>query len=312
MNKKGFTLIELLAVIVVLAIIALIATPIILGVIEDARKSSVESSALGYIDAVEKHYAINMLDETKTQIADGDYNLPMDDVKIKGQKPTSGNITINKGIITKATMCINGYEIVYDGKTSIAKRKDNCSSSSNTDENHPFIPGDNPVEDDGELITRYSVGDKVTLKLGSDTTSEWYVIESSDESKNTVKLLKATNIDNNTYAFDENYSSSYETSTIKSKVDSYGTNLSLENNLKSISLITKEELINLGCNLGTCSSAPLWVSATSYWTMSGTDYGNVYAVDAFGSFGSDERYVYNSYDYGIRPVITVLKKVVIK
>ena len=40
MNKKGFTLIELLAVIVILAIIALIATPIILGVIDNARKNS--------------------------------------------------------------------------------------------------------------------------------------------------------------------------------------------------------------------------------------------------------------------------------
>ena len=33
MRKSGFTLIELLAVIVILAIIALIATPIILGIV---------------------------------------------------------------------------------------------------------------------------------------------------------------------------------------------------------------------------------------------------------------------------------------
>lgn len=45
MNKKGFTLIELLAVIVILAIIALIATPIILGIINDARKSAKVRSA---------------------------------------------------------------------------------------------------------------------------------------------------------------------------------------------------------------------------------------------------------------------------
>ena len=38
--KKGFTLIELLAVIIILAIIALIATPIVLNVINDARKSA--------------------------------------------------------------------------------------------------------------------------------------------------------------------------------------------------------------------------------------------------------------------------------
>ncbi len=38
--KKGFTLIELLAVIVILSIIALIATPMILGVIETTKKGA--------------------------------------------------------------------------------------------------------------------------------------------------------------------------------------------------------------------------------------------------------------------------------
>ena len=45
MKNKGFTLIELLAVIVILAIIALIATPIIIGMIDDARSSAKERSA---------------------------------------------------------------------------------------------------------------------------------------------------------------------------------------------------------------------------------------------------------------------------
>ena len=40
MNKKGFTLIELLAVIVILAIIALIATPIVLNIIADSKENS--------------------------------------------------------------------------------------------------------------------------------------------------------------------------------------------------------------------------------------------------------------------------------
>ena len=73
MKKKGFTLIELLAVIVILAIIALIATPTILGVIEKAKKGAAESSALGYIDAVEKQIAINALDSSKTNIVDAVY-----------------------------------------------------------------------------------------------------------------------------------------------------------------------------------------------------------------------------------------------
>ena len=57
MNKnKGFTLIELLAVIVILAIIALIATPIVLGIINDAKESSNKQSASFIINAVEQSY----------------------------------------------------------------------------------------------------------------------------------------------------------------------------------------------------------------------------------------------------------------
>ena len=75
MKKKGFTLIELLAVIVILAIIALIATPTILGVIEKARKGAAKSSALGYIDAVEKQIMINELDTSNSSIKDGIYSF---------------------------------------------------------------------------------------------------------------------------------------------------------------------------------------------------------------------------------------------
>ena len=73
MNKKGFTLVELLAVIVILAIIALISTPIILGVIETAKKGAAEQSALGYIDAVEKQIVYNQVKENQTPLTDGLY-----------------------------------------------------------------------------------------------------------------------------------------------------------------------------------------------------------------------------------------------
>ena len=57
MKKKGFTLIELLAVIVILAIIALIATPLVLKYIEKAREEAAIASAYAYIDAYEKNAA---------------------------------------------------------------------------------------------------------------------------------------------------------------------------------------------------------------------------------------------------------------
>ena len=60
-ERKGFTLIELLAVIVILAIIALIATPIIMGVIEDARKGAHKDAALGFGKAVETAIATQMI-----------------------------------------------------------------------------------------------------------------------------------------------------------------------------------------------------------------------------------------------------------
>ena len=76
MKNKGFTLIELLAVIVILAIIALIATPVILNIIEDARVGAYENSAKLVVSTIEKSYAgaymakdgkTPLLTEVKTQ-----------------------------------------------------------------------------------------------------------------------------------------------------------------------------------------------------------------------------------------------------
>ena len=56
-NKKGFTLIELLAVIVILAIIALIATPIMMGIVRDTRQQTGARAVEGYADGIIKTVA---------------------------------------------------------------------------------------------------------------------------------------------------------------------------------------------------------------------------------------------------------------
>jgi len=92
-NKKiGFTLIELLAVIIVLAIIALIATPIIFNVIENAKIKSLENSCYGVIDAVRTKYAEGLLNST-----DGTVNLSGEvaDLTIAGEHPYMGTWTID-------------------------------------------------------------------------------------------------------------------------------------------------------------------------------------------------------------------------
>ena len=68
-KKKGFTLIELLAVIVILAIIALIATPIVLNLINTARKGAFARSAEGVLKASKLYYTSSLVEDiTPTEI----------------------------------------------------------------------------------------------------------------------------------------------------------------------------------------------------------------------------------------------------
>lgn len=128
MNKKrGFTLIELLAVIVILAVIALIATPIIMNVINDSKKGAAKDSAFGYIKAVE--LASTQKITATTDAPDGDYIIKdgnlyrfdkttkVLDIYSKGTKPNSdGIISLDKGNVVSANFVIDGYQIHYNGK----------------------------------------------------------------------------------------------------------------------------------------------------------------------------------------------------
>ena len=60
-KNKAFTLIELLATIVIIAIVAVITVPIILGVLDDAKKSAFKDTAYGIIDAANLYYSLETL-----------------------------------------------------------------------------------------------------------------------------------------------------------------------------------------------------------------------------------------------------------
>ena len=131
-SNKGFTLIELLAVIVILAIIALIATPIILGVIDKARQGSAEQSALSFIQAVENQVVISQLtadekdditiSEAGSTFAVSYFTSGDKKVSMKGTMPSSGSIVLDKEGNATSETCVtvelNGksYDITYDGK----------------------------------------------------------------------------------------------------------------------------------------------------------------------------------------------------
>ena len=70
-KSKGFTLIELLAVIVVLAVIALIATPIVLSLVNNAKKGAAEASAYAYVKEVETYIMLTKLNPDLPKLENG-------------------------------------------------------------------------------------------------------------------------------------------------------------------------------------------------------------------------------------------------
>ena len=92
-KEKGFTLIELLAVIVILAVIALIATPIILNIIEKARKSAFKDSAYGIKATVESKAMENVIEGTEIE---NTYQFPFEELKFSGSRPAGGTIAVDK------------------------------------------------------------------------------------------------------------------------------------------------------------------------------------------------------------------------
>ena len=106
--KKGFTLIELLAVIVILAIIALIATPIILGIINDARKESNERSAELYASAVRNAIAAYQLTGTTAPTKFSDLDIQYD-----GNVVCATEELYEDGSLYIADCKVNGTEVEY-------------------------------------------------------------------------------------------------------------------------------------------------------------------------------------------------------
>ena len=153
-ETKGFTLIELISVLVIMAIIALIATPLVMSIIRKARISADKRSIDAYGRSIELAIAGYLLDTGK---------FPTDvsqlTIEYSGNEVVCTTTQLNSDSSVYLTGCtVNGRSVEYTyGKEEIAP-----------------------------TYTAYEVGDTVTYN-----NIDYYVIKHSGAKESTVTLLKA-------------------------------------------------------------------------------------------------------------------------
>ena len=308
--KKGFTLIELIAVLVIMAIIALIVTPLVMNIIRSARVAADKRSIDAYGRSIELAIAGYLLDNGK---------FPTDVSQL--------TIEYSGNQVACETTQLNSDSSVYLSGCRVAGRSVDYAYGN----------------DKSPSYTAYSVGNQVTYN-----NVDYYVIKNSGIKESIVTLLKAepltvdevndygtghvnryTQTSTGTVRNEDGYGSmvyySSETCGFDSNEewhDSGCTNEYAQSDVKYVvdawknekapaatetRLITKDELINdfgyVSRNNPTdeayekSASTPNWVynSKYSYWTMSpkGGSLTRIFVVAGFigsstGELGSRE------------------------
>ncbi len=262
LRKRGFTLIELIAVLVIMAILALIVTPLVMNIIRKARIAADKRSIDAYGRSIELAIAGYLLDTGKFPTSVGDLSI-----EYSGDE-----------VICSITQLNDDSSVYLTGCTVKGRTVDYAYGSDKT----PPAP----------TYTAYSVGDSVTYN-----NVNYYVIKNSGTTESSVTLLKAEPLsysevqtysagtgasiyDKNGYGGMQYHSSSnsYEGSYIKTAVDAW--KAAKAPAATEARLITKNELIdNLGYVLKEnatyeqyipSGTTPSWVYNSNYyyWTMS--------------------------------------------
>ena len=296
-KRKAFTLIELVAVLVIMAIIALIVTPLVMSIIRKARISADKRSIDAYGRSIELAIAGYLMDT--------------------GSFPTS---------IEQLTIEYSGDEVVC---TTTQLNSDSsvylagCTVGGRSVEGYTYGKEETtPVPS----YVAYQVGDHVQYN-----NVTYYVIEDSDASNDIVKLLKenpltytemnALNLTGITISESNEYgevqygsTNDYLTSTVKQVVDAWKNTAVAIGDTATARLITLGELTNdLGYELVDNGSVvygarnenvPTWVYNITYWTMSQyQDSSDVWYVNYYGNLLSNGL----STSRRVRPVLELSK-----
>ncbi len=174
-RKLGFTLIELLAVIVILAIIALIASPIVINLVEGSKKESISRSADGIIRSANNYYMNQKL--VKESIVEN-IDLTGDSLDYDGGKPDKGYAIFNDEGNVSLVMYLNGYCVIrlYQEEPSVVKKTiDECDIEQYLpDYKDLVLNGADPVL--GGNMIPVEIADNGTVTY-ADLKNEWYNYE---------------------------------------------------------------------------------------------------------------------------------------
>ena len=328
-KNKGFTLVELLAVIVILALIALIATPIILNVINDAKKQAAKDSAYGYMDAVEKYIVSSELEDKSIQ--DGIYSVEELNKKIsvKGSTPDNGNIEIKNSSVKSYDIGIDGYEVnngevkkvsttksfkngtaVYYNPVSREKCNDYTEANSTTGKNSGCMKWYVFNDKEGNATVNVILDHNTTANVAYNSTgsnSEMKEVKKALENdtkdwKNTARLITANEVAKITG--NTNWDASKENQTLFCLDTNQSDTANWCAKTKGTSKYTwlfdyTSVCTDYGCNISDSSNWGYW---TSIPYKDNTI--NVWVVNSYGSLTLD--YVTRTV-VGIRPVITISK-----
>ena len=120
MKKNGFTLIELLAVIIILAVVALIATPIVLNVVDDAKKSAAESEANMIVSGIQNGCATREMQAQLQGSTVTPCEATLDATVVAslvnlGNASVEGSVTLSGGKVSAITVHSNGHKLTMSG-----------------------------------------------------------------------------------------------------------------------------------------------------------------------------------------------------
>lgn len=143
-NNKGFTLMELLSIIVILAIIAVITVPIILKIVDNAKKGALSASAYGYKDAIDKFYVTEKTKNHDFSMVNNSYLIDTNgylrfvdndhpennityEINADGKKPNFGKVQILNNRVTNACLQFDLYKVVIVNGVVVSSEMGMCT-----------------------------------------------------------------------------------------------------------------------------------------------------------------------------------------